>query len=132
MKILIMCEGPNELKVINMLLDAGKLRFTRNELLDLRAFHARQLTSPQLKPALDAYHGGIEIYRVGDKMSDKLKVPKECSNIIRVRKFCTLPELEMLLIIAEERFDDYEKVKSKQKPKEFCKKYAGFLHLHRN
>ena len=105
MKILIMCEGPNELKIINLLLDNGKLRFTRDELLDMRPFHARQLTSPQLKPALDAYHGEIEIYRVGDKMSDSLKIPKELVSSIKVqRKFCTKPELEILLIIAENMF----------------------------
>ena len=55
-KILIMCEGPNELKVVNLLLDHGKLKFSRDDLLDMRPFHARQLASPQLKPALDAYH----------------------------------------------------------------------------
>ena len=77
MKILIMCEGPNELKIVNLLLDNGKLKFTRDDLLDMRPFHARQLTSPQLKPALDAYHGDIAIYRIGDKMTDSLKIPKE-------------------------------------------------------
>ena len=51
MKILIMCEGPNELKIVNLLLDKGKFKFTRDDLLDMRPFHARQLTSPQLKPA---------------------------------------------------------------------------------
>lgn len=53
-KILILCEGPNELKVVNLLLDHGKLKFSRDDLLDMRPFHARQLASPQLKPALDA------------------------------------------------------------------------------
>ena len=52
MKILIMCEGPNELKIVNLLLDNGKLKFTRDDLLDMRPFHARQLTSPQLNPRL--------------------------------------------------------------------------------
>lgn len=121
MKILIMCEGSNELQIINMLLDAGKLRFTRDDLLDLRPFQARQLTSSHIKPALDAYHGELEIFRIGDKMSDKLKVPKEYSNIVNIQKFCTLPELEMLLIIAEGLFSEYQKVKSTQGPKKFCK-----------
>ena len=98
MKILIMCEGPNELKIVNLLLDNGKLKFTRDDLLDMRPFHARQLTSPQLKPALDAYHGEIAIYRIGDKMTDSLKIPKELLLSIKSQaKFCTKPELEMLL-----------------------------------
>lgn len=41
MKILIMCEGSNELKIINLLLDNNKLKFTRDDLLDMRPFHAR-------------------------------------------------------------------------------------------
>lgn len=126
MKILIMCEGSNELQIINMLLDAGVLCFTKDDLLNLCPFQARQLTSSQLKPALDAYHGELVIYRIGDKMSDKLKIPKEYGNIVHVQKFCTLPELEMLLIIAEGLFDEYKKVKSTQSPKEFCKRNITF------
>ena len=129
MKILIMCEGPNELKIINLLLDNNKRKFTRDDLLDMRPFHARQLTSPQLKPALDAYHGDVTIYRVGDKMSDALKVPKELSPTIKGQyKFCTKPELEMLLIIAENQVSQFEKVKSKQKPKDFCKQNVSLNH----
>ena len=53
-------------------------------------------------------------------MSDALKIPKELSSEIKVqKKFCTKPELEILLIIAENRVADFEKVKSKQKPKGF-------------
>lgn len=127
MKILIMCEGPNELKIVNLLLDNDKLKFNRDGLLDMRPFHARQLTSPQLKPALDAYHGDIEIYRIGDKMSDTLKIPKELSPFIKSqRKFCTKPELEILLIIGEQLVREFEKVKSKQKPKDFCKQNIAY------
>lgn len=108
-----MCEGPNELKIVNLLLDNGKLKFTRDDLLDMRPFHARQLTSPQLKPALDAYHGEIAIYRIGDKMTDSLKIPKELLLSIKSQaKFCTKPELKMLLIIAENKVSEFEKVKA--------------------
>lgn len=122
-----MCEGPNELKIVNILLDGNKLKFTRNDLLDMRPFHARQITSPHLKPALDAYQGEIIIYRVGDKMSDSLKIPKELLSRIKSQtKFCTKPELEMFLIIAENKVSEFEKVKAKQKPKDFCKQNITF------
>ncbi|MCD8041035.1 MAG: GNAT family acetyltransferase [Clostridia bacterium] len=127
MKILIMCEGPNELEVINLLLDNSKLAFSRDDLLDMRPFHARQLDASQLKPALDAYHGELKIYRVGDKLTDKLKISKDLADkITEQRKFCTKPELEILFIIAENRLTDFEKVKSKQKPKQFCKQNIVF------
>ena len=43
MKLLIMCEGPNELKVINILLENQKLKFSSDDLLGLVPYHARQL-----------------------------------------------------------------------------------------
>lgn len=118
-----MCEGPNELKIIELLLDNHKLKFTRDDLLDLRPFHARKLESAHLKPVLEAYHSDIIIYRIGDKISDKLTIPKNfCCNILEEKKFCTKPELEMLLIFAEGKEKEYEKNKSTEKPKVFCKK----------
>ena len=122
MKILIMCEGPNELAVIKILLKHNVLTFTENDLLDMRPFHARQLDSTQLKPALNVYHGDLVIYRIGDKLSDKLKVPKELeSQILSQEKYCTKPEIEMLFILAENRLSEFEKTKSTVKPKSFCK-----------
>ena len=43
MKLLIMCEGPNELKVINILLENQKLKFSSDDLLGLVPYHARQI-----------------------------------------------------------------------------------------
>ena len=43
MKYLIMCEGPNELEVIRMLLEHDKLIFTEDDLLNLVPYHARQI-----------------------------------------------------------------------------------------
>lgn len=48
MKYLVMCEGPNEVAVINILIDNGLLKLTRDDLLDLRIFHARQSKIMQL------------------------------------------------------------------------------------
>lgn len=39
MKLLIMCEGPNELKIINILLENQKLKFTSDDLLGLVPYH---------------------------------------------------------------------------------------------
>lgn len=37
MKYLIMCEGPNELEIINILLDNDLLKISRDDLLNLSA-----------------------------------------------------------------------------------------------
>lgn len=129
MKILIMCEGPNELAVINLLLDHDKLIFKRADLLDLVAFHARQLaTSTAVKMALNRYpNNDVKILRIGDAQSESIKItPNYRSKILSVEKYCTKRELEVLLIIAETLWTDYLKVKSKTKPKIFAKQNIKF------
>ncbi len=44
MKRLIMCEGPNELEIIRILILHDKLIFGEDELLGLTPYHARQIT----------------------------------------------------------------------------------------
>lgn len=133
MKLLVMCEGPNEMAIVDMLLDAGCLNFSRDDLVGLAVYHARQLTAPVIKTALNIYPGEFEVYRIGDSMTDKLSVPADYQARIRgVRKFCTKPELEMLLIIAEDKEAEFERVKAgkhKMKPKDFCK--ANVVHNRR-
>ena len=42
MKLLVMCEGPNEKKVMDMLLKADCLSFTEDDLLGLTTFHTEK------------------------------------------------------------------------------------------
>ena len=124
MKYLIMCEGPNELEIINILLRHDCLKFTRDDLLGLSAYHARQIKSSTIvKTNPNLYPGSVNILRIGDKLSERLVVPSEYqTKVISIDKYCTKPELEILLIISEGLTADYEKVKSKEKPKIFAKK----------
>ena len=75
MKKLIMCEGPNELEVIDILLRHDCLKFTNDDLLGLRAYHARQIDkSPIVKTALNIYTNKVEALRIGDSLNDALIV----------------------------------------------------------
>lgn len=128
MKYLIMCEGPNEKKLIDMLIENDKLIIGLDDLVGRQVFHARQIkTSPVVKTQLGIYNGDVEVWRIGDKQSDKLNIPKEYKSQIKsVTKFCTLPELEMLLILSEKLYGEYEKTKSKKHPKQFAKENIVF------
>lgn len=130
MKLLVMCEGSNEKAVVDILLEAGCLMFSEDDLVGLTVYHARQLTAPIIKTALSIYTGEFEVYRIGDSMTDKFPVPADYQGRIKgTRKFCTKPEIEMLLIIAEGKEAEFEKVKAgkrKMKAKDFCK--ANVLH----
>ena len=71
MKLLILCEGPNELAVVQMLLDADCFVFSRDDLLGLRPYHARQIDkSSAVKLELNIYSGSVKVLRIGDVMSD--------------------------------------------------------------
>lgn len=126
MKRLIMCEGPNELKVINILLGNNALIFTEDDLLGLTAYHARQIkTSAQVHTALNLYPGNdVLVMRVGDKQTDTLTIPFDYKEkIIGIQKYCTMPEIEMLMIISEGLVKEYEKAKHNTTPKKFAKEY---------
>ena len=125
-KYLVMCEGPNEKAVVNILLENDLLFFNRNELLELDIYHARQLV-PYLISAINTYNSpDLKIIRIGDKFKDKLKIPPNLKHLISSKQIIicrTHPELEMLLIVHNNLLKDYLKVKSKMKPKDFAKKY---------
>lgn len=124
MKYLIMCEGTDELAVINILLNNDMLKISRDDLIGLQAYQARQINAI-VKTSLKIYpYNDVEIWRIGDKQGDELKIPSEFRDKLsreRIKKYCTKPELEILLIISEDKLSDYEKVKSKVMASEFAK-----------
>lgn len=120
-----MCEGQNEAVILNLLLDANVLNFTRDDLIGRRPYPVRQLTNPVIKSELKHNFLPVKVYRVGDKQKDKLIIPKDLKNIVsskEIYKYCTKPELEMLLILNEGLEKEYEKVKSSESPKVFAMK----------
>ncbi|MEC9485477.1 MAG: hypothetical protein UMR38_06340 [Candidatus Izemoplasma sp.] len=94
-----------------------------DDMLDLRPHQKRQID-----PALQALirqlppEEKVKIIKIGDKLSDKLKIPKDIKEKIdSEEKYCTKPEFEILIIISEGLYNEYQKVKSKMKPKVFAK-----------
>lgn len=128
MKYLIMCEGSNEKTIIDILLKHNKLRIGWDDLVGRQVYHARQINkSPVVKTQLGIYGGPVEIWRIGDKQSDNLKIPQEFRTQIKeIKKYCTLPELEILLILSEKKYKEYEKTKSQKHPKQFAKENIIF------
>lgn len=121
MRILLMCEGPDEKAVIDILLDNECLRFGRDDLIGQTPFHIRQL-KPPVTTDIKHYGQPIMIYRIGDKQTDKLKIPKELKDLIsneNIKKYCTKPELEVLMIITEGMYHKFQR--SKLSPSKFAK-----------
>ena len=126
-KYLIMCEGPNEKRIIELLLENNKLLFTKNDLVGLVPYHARTLTSPVIKLALNMYHGDFVVLRVGDVQNDVLKIPKEYKKrIVSIEKYCTKPELEVLLLLCEGMYAKY--LGCHMNPKSIAKDCISYNH----
>ena len=126
MKRLIMCEGPNELAIMRILLSNDKLIFGEDDLIGLEPYHARQITSSgQVKTQLNMYPGNdVLVMRIGDVQNEALKIPADYKEkIFKVEKYCTKPELEMLLIISEGLVAEFDKTKSSVSPKDFAKQH---------
>lgn len=123
MKYLILCEGRNEVYLINLLLKHNKLKFCIDDLVALKPFNARQLTNPTIKSELRIYNQPVKVLRIGDTQRDKFIIPNDLNDIVskdRIYKYCTLPELEILIIINEGLYKQF--LKSKEMPKTFAKR----------
>ena len=122
-----MCEGKNEEALVNLLIDNNKLILTREDLIGRKPYNVRQLTHPVIKTEIKHYNDEIIVYRIGDKQSDEVKVPLDLKDYVsksRIFKFCTKPELEILLIINEGMLKDYNK--SRLTPKQYALKNIKF------
>lgn len=127
MKYLLMCEGKNEEALVNLLIDNNKLILTREDLIGRKPYNIRQLTHPVIKTEIKHYNDEIIVYRTQDKQSDEVKVPSDLKDYVsksRIFKFCTKPELEILLIINEGMLKDYNK--SGLTPKQYALKNIKF------
>ena len=122
MKKLILCEGPNEKVIIDILLENNLLIINKDDLIGLQPYHARQIDkAANISVAIKTYNQPFEILRIGDSLTDKLRIPKDFKEkVLNIKKYCTKPELEFLLIISENLLNDYAKSKLK-KPKLFAK-----------
>lgn len=124
---LIMTEGTDELALIDVLIEKDLLIFKKEELLMEQPFHKRQIDGELTGYIQGLQYGDtVDIYRIGDKLSDKVRIPRSIldEKIRNQFKICTLPEFEILLILNEGIFDKFlRNNKDNLKPSEFYKSH---------
>lgn len=122
--ILIMTEGTTELAFLDVLLEKNILKFSKEELLMEEMYQCRQIDG-QIVNAIQIlnYQDKVLIYRVGDTLKDKLKIPETIlpEKIMGIIDVLTKPEFEILFILNENLYDEYLKVKSNTKASSFYK-----------
>ncbi|MBE5847945.1 MAG: hypothetical protein E7300_09750 [Lachnospiraceae bacterium] len=115
------CEGASEREIITKLLDEGKLIFDRAQLLDKEVLRCRSPRDFEEKYLSKGFDEKITVYRILDSRREKFNLRAAYRDKVDVISVITAPEIEMLVIITEEKFADYAKVKSTQKPSDYCK-----------
>ena len=130
--IVLGCEGPSEVQLVADLLMKGELVFSVNEILDKRPIHFRQ--PKEIVALINTLPLDEEIvfFRIGDTQNDayNLTCLSARKSKISIKKVCTKPEIEILVIINEHLYNEYLKVKSTIKPKQFVKSNVnGYVNL---
>jgi hypothetical protein len=117
--IACICEGSAERSVIKLLLDNNQLIFTWDDLLEGDILRCRNAEKFEEKYLRKGFTEKITVLRILDSRRENFKLSKAYAGKIKVINVITAPEIEMLVIFAEGRYEEYKK--SKKKPSIFCK-----------
>lgn len=114
-----LCEGAAEKAIINCLLDSEKLIFSREQLLERKPIRCRDAKKFQARYLNKEFSAPLSIVRILDSRKETFKLEEPYKSKVSITNVVTAPEIEILIILAEGKFDEYKK--SKKKPSDFCK-----------
>uniref|UniRef100_UPI0040489AF6 hypothetical protein n=1 Tax=Aliarcobacter sp. TaxID=2321116 RepID=UPI0040489AF6 len=120
------CEGSAEQAIMELLLDDDKLIFTRVQLLEEEIIRQRSGEKFETRYLRKGFTEKITVLRILDSRNENFKLGKAYKDKVAVIDVITAPEIEMLIILNENKYDEFQKVKSKMKPSEFCKTVLKF------
>lgn len=131
--IACLCEGTAEETIMNILLDNDLLVFNRSMLIEEKPLRVRKGTDFEKRYLRKGFSKPVTVIRILDSRREKFRLSKEYEQKVQVINVITSPEIEMLIIHSENRYNEFEK--SRLKPSDFCKqvleyknvKSAGFI-----
>lgn len=121
------CEGSAEQAIMEILLESDALIFNQEQLLDERIIRTRDASSFERQYLRRGFNQKITVLRVLDSRNENFRLSKAYKNKISVIDIITAPEIEMLIIISEGKYDDFKK--TRDKPSEFCKVSLRYKHV---
>lgn len=130
--IACICEGGAESAIIDLLLDSHKLIFEREDLLEERVLSCRSGKEFQERYLRKGFTEKITVYRILDSRRENFKISKAYEPKVDVRNVITAPEVEMLIICNENKYEEYWNEKRKNpdlKPSEYCKAYLKYKNV---
>ena len=116
--IICICEGAAEEAIMNALLDADQLIFSREQLVDEKITRLRKAKEIQTTFLGRDYEKPLDIVRILDSETDRFRLGKLYVDRFQVYNVYTKPEIEMLLILSEKKYDAYRR--AHKKPSQYC------------
>ena len=113
------CEGSAEQAVMELLLDANNLIFDNEQLLNEKIIRTRSAKNFEQRYLRKGFDRKIIVLRILDSRRSNFNLSKAYVDKISVIDIVTAPEIEMLVIFNEKKYNEFKK--SNMKPSEFCK-----------
>lgn len=113
------CEGAAESAIIDIMLDNDLLIFRREEILDEQVLRCRDAKTFETRYLRKSFSDKISVIRILDSRREVFKLGKAYEGKVDVINIITAPEIEILIILAENKYTEFKK--SKKKPSDFCK-----------
>lgn len=113
------CEGSAEEAIMDVLIDNHLLIFEREEMLEEQVIRCREGKKFEEKYLRKGFMDKISVIRILDSRRENFKISKAYEKKVDVINVITAPEIEMLIIFNEGKYDDFKK--SKLKPSDYCK-----------
>lgn len=113
------CEGSAENAIMDILLDHGLLIFNREEMIEEEVIRCREGKRFEEKYLRKGFKDKISVIRILDSRREKFKLSKAYASKVDIINVVTAPEIEMLIILNEDKYKDFKK--SGKKPSIFCK-----------
>lgn len=117
--VAVITEGGAETAIIDILLDNEKLIFTRDDMLENKVIKCRDAQTFQKRYLRKSFAQTVTILRILDSRRENFKLSKAYTDKVKVCDIVTAPEIEMLIIHNEKKYDDFKK--TRMKPSDYCK-----------
>ena len=102
------CEGAAENAIMDILLDKELLVFSREEMLEESVIRCRDGKKFEQKYLRKGFAEKISVIRILDSRREKFKIGKAYEHKIDVINVITAPEIEMLIIFAENQYKEFK------------------------
>lgn len=121
------CEGSAENAIKDILLDNDLLIFSREDLLEESIIRCREGKRFEEKYLRKLPDGKVSVIRILDSRRENFKISKAYQFLIDVINVITAPEIEMLIILSENKYREFKK--SGRKPSEFCREKLNMMNV---